>query len=55
MNEDWLLLISPHNYNNAGKNVSKSTLGKIVCEAGLYDRIANKKPLLMKQNNVKRL
>ena len=37
------------------KNVSTSTVGRKVSEAVLYDRIAVKKPLLRKQNNVKRL
>ena len=36
------------------KNVSTFTVGRIPCEACLYDRIAVKKPLFRK-NNVKRL
>ena len=36
------------------KNVSTSTLKRRLCKAGLYSRIAVKKPLLRKQNNVKR-
>ena len=36
------------------KNVSISTERRL-CEAGLYGRIALKKPLLMNQNNVKKL
>ena len=36
-------------------NVSISTVRRILCEAGLYGRIAVKKPMLKKQNNIKRL
>ena len=36
-------------------NVSTSTERRTLCEAGLYERITVKKPLLRKQNNVKRL
>ena len=36
------------------KNVSTSTVRRKLCEAGLYSRIAVNKPLLRKQNNVKR-
>ena len=36
-------------------NVSTSTVRRRLGEAGLYDRIAVKKPLLKKQTNVKRL
>ena len=37
------------------KNVSLSSVRRRLCEAGLSGRIAFKKPLLRKQNNVKRL
>ena len=37
------------------KKMLTSTVRKRLYEAGLYGRIAVKKPLLMKQNNVKRL
>ena len=36
-------------------SVPTFTVRRRLCEAGLYDRIAVKKPLLRKQNNVKRL
>ena len=38
-----------------GKNVLTSTVRRRLCEAGLYGRIAAKKPMLKKQNNVRRL
>ena len=41
--------------NQCCENVSTSTVRRILCEAGLYDRITAKKPLLRKQNNVKRM
>ena len=37
------------------KDGSTSTVRRTLCEAGLYGRIAVNKPLLRKQNNVKRL
>ena len=53
--EGWLLQTSLQNWTNVVKNVSVSTVKSTLCEAGLYDRIAVKKSLSRKQNNVKRL
>ena len=50
-----LLQTSLHNWTNVVKKVSTSTVRRRLCEADLYGRIAVKKPLLRKQNNVKRL
>ena len=55
MTEGWLLQTSLHNWTNVVKNVSTSTMRRRQCETGLYSRIAVKKPLLRKQNNVKGL
>ena len=38
-----------------GKNVSTSTVRRRLCEAGIYCRIADKKLLLKKQNNIQML
>ena len=53
MTEWWLLQTSLHQC--CVKNMSRYTVRRRLCEAGLYSRIAAKKQLLRKQNNVKKL
>ena len=48
----WLLQKS---LSMSGKNVSTSTVRRRLCATGYNGRIVVKKPLLKKQNNVKRL
>ena len=48
-------LIEQINNKSRWKNASTSSMRRRLCEAGLYARITVKKPLLKKQNNVKRL
>ena len=57
MTEGWVLQTSLHNWTHVvkKKNVSTSTLRWRLYEVGLYGRIAVKKLLLRKQNNVKRI
>ena len=49
--EGWPFQASLHIWTN----VTTSTMNRKLCEAGLYGRITVKKPLLWKQNNVKKL
>ena len=53
--EGWLLQTSQHNWTNEVKKMCQHPLCGKDCEAGLYGRIAVKKLLLKKQNNVRRL
>ena len=55
MTERWLLQTSLHHLTNVVKKMfSTSTVRWRLCEAGIYSRVTVKKPLLMKQNNVKK-
>ena len=53
--EGWLLQTSLHNWINIVKKLSTSTVMRRPFEAGIYGRIAVKKPLFRKQNNFKTL